>query len=235
MKEKILSAYQRLSKDYETNVDSESAMNAFYERPALMNLLPVNVSGLRVLDAGCAAGWYSEQLSKKGASVVSIDFSPEMVEATKRRIQDKGHVFVHDLCEPLPFDNGHFDLIICSLTLHYLEDWETTFQEFQRVLKVGGQLIFSIHHPFADYHLFNCSDYFIEELLEDEWEKKEAGRVKIYFYRRPLQNIINKTTKYFKLIQLVEPQPAPEFQDISPVWYEKLMKQPHFLVIQAEK
>jgi SAM-dependent methyltransferase len=235
MKDKILKSYQRLSKDYELHVDTESPVNAYYERPALLNVLPANVSGLRVLDAGCAAGWYTEQLLHKGAEVVSIDISPEMIEATKRRIDDKATVFVHDLSNPLPLPNDHFELIVCSLTLHYLEDWEATFKEFHRVLKKGGHFIFSIHHPFADFTLFKRENYFAIELLEDEWEKKEAGKVKVYFYRRPLQDIVHVTTKYFELMQMIEPQPVPEFQNLSPHLYERMIEQPQFLIIQAKK
>ncbi|CAG7653109.1 hypothetical protein PAECIP111802_05399 [Paenibacillus allorhizosphaerae] len=65
MKEKVLEAYSRLVKDYEHNVDTESPYNAHYERPAMMKLLPDDMSGLAVLDAGCAApagtrsNWYN--------------------------------------------------------------------------------------------------------------------------------------------------------------------------------
>jgi SAM-dependent methyltransferase len=155
MKKKILEAYAKLAKDYEMHVDTQSGHNAYYERPAMMKLIPNNMNHLEVLDAGCAAGWYTEQFIKRGAQVTAIDLSPEMVEACERRNGDKAAIFTCDLAEPLPFNNETFDLIVSSLTLHYLDDWVPTFREFHRVMKPGGSLIFSVHHPFMDFTHFN--------------------------------------------------------------------------------
>ncbi|WP_054022975.1 class I SAM-dependent methyltransferase [Bacillus sp. FJAT-28004] len=47
------------------------------------------------------------------------------------------------LDEPLPFKNEIFNLIISSLTLHYIDDWVPTFREFYRIMKPGGQLLWT--------------------------------------------------------------------------------------------
>lgn len=238
MKEKIIKAYAQLAKDYEKHVDTEGIANAYYERPAMMQLLPPSLEGMTVLDAGCAAGWYTEQLISLGADVKALDISPEMVEATKRRVGDKATVLQHDLNEALPFQNRSFDMIISSLTLHYLADWEPLFQEFHRVLKPWGQLLFSVHHPFMDFTAFNRPNYFQQEMLVDVWNKQEAGRVEVTFYRRPLQAIINTTTMHFTLKQLIEPQPIKAFIERYPdsqKSYEQFYNNPHFLIVQASK
>lgn len=169
MKHMIMDAYSKLSRDYEKNVDTESGYNAYYERPAMLKQLPEDMSGLAALDAGCAAGWYTEQLLKRGAMVTAIDLSPEMVEATRRRVGEKATVLAHDLNEPLPFADESFQLIISSLTLHYIEDLSRPFHEFHRILQPGGQLVFSVHHPFMDFTLFQRPDYFTHEWLIDNW------------------------------------------------------------------
>jgi len=238
MKEKLLHTYAKLAADYEKHVDTESGVNAYYERPAMMKQVPNDLSGQTVLDAGCAAGWYTEQLIRLGAKVHAIDLSPEMADAAKRRTGGSADVRVHDLSEPLPFADQSFDCILSSLTLHYIEHWEPVFEQFRRVLKPGGKLLYSVHHPFMDMALSPQENYFARELLTDVWNKKEAGRVEVIFYRRPLHEIVNVTTAYFTLEHIIEPQPEPEFIERLPEaakLFERLRQNPHFLIVQARK
>jgi SAM-dependent methyltransferase len=241
MKEKVIEAYNRLAKDYEKHVDTQSGHNAYYERPAMMELLPAEMNHLSILDAGCAAGWYTEQLIKRGAQVTAIDISPEMVEACKRRIHHKATVLTCDLTERLPFGDEAFDFIVSSLTLHYIDDWIPTFRELYRVLKPGGSFIFSVHHPFMDFKHFERPDYFAHELLMEIWNKKESGPVEVTFYRRPLQEILNVTSAQFIINQIVEPKPSIDFKDIPDAnnwyakWFNHLTTNPHFLIVKAFK
>ena len=76
--------YDSIAADYASGVD-RAPYNALYERPAMMGLLP-DVSGLRVLDAGCGSGWYAEQLLDRGAKVDAFDASESMVEYARRRL-----------------------------------------------------------------------------------------------------------------------------------------------------
>lgn len=234
MKDLIRKAYKELSDDYEHNVDTQSAYNIFYERPALTKLFPENLKNKKVLDAGCAAGWYTEQLLNLGAEVVAVDMSPEMVEATNRRVGDKAEVLCCDLEGELPFSDESFDLIISSLVLHYVQDWKQTFAEFERILKPEGFFIFSIHHPMMDINLSAEKEYFATELIIDTW-KRQGKLIKVPFYRRPLQSILNETISYFSLERIVEPQPTNECLERAPKSYERLMKNPHFLIIKAKK
>ncbi|MED1607582.1 class I SAM-dependent methyltransferase [Cytobacillus kochii] len=92
------------------------------------------MAAIKVLDAGCAAGWYTEQLLMRRAEVTAIDLSEEMVEASKRRVGDRANVRQVDLTKKLPFQEEAFGYIVSSLVLHYIEDWQVTFAEFSRVL-----------------------------------------------------------------------------------------------------
>ncbi len=234
MKEKVRDTFNQMANAYEHSVDSENLYNAEYERPAMMDRLAVDLAGKRVLDAGCAAGWYTSQLLVKGAEAVAIDMSPEMVEAAKRRVGDKAQVMCLDLESPLPFEEESFDLILSSLTLHYLQDWEATFKEFQRILKPGGTFLFSVHHPLTDLRLLDKAKYFETELIVDEW-KKDGKSFKVPFYRRPLNEILNKTLEHFTVIKVIEPQPTLNFKERNPVGYRKLMGSPNFLIVESKK
>ncbi|PGZ98648.1 SAM-dependent methyltransferase [Bacillus pseudomycoides] len=233
-KQQIIDAYDILASHYEHRVDYESPYNTDYERPAMMNEFPDNMRGMKVLDAGCAAGWYTEQFLNRGANVTAIDVSSEMVAATKRRVGEKAEVYQLDLENTLPFADHTYDSIVSSLALHYISDWNPTFTEFARILNPNGTFLFSVHHPAMDIHLSEKKEYFKHELLHDRWKKSDKY-VDMYFYRRPLVDIINNTLRHFIIEKIVEPIPTEELKKNYPSSYEKLMKQPSFLIIKAIK
>jgi SAM-dependent methyltransferase len=199
----------------------------------MMKLIPRNLSDKNVLDAGCAAGWYSEQFTSRGANVTGMDLSPEMVKAAQRRLGDKAEIICHDLQKELPFKDHTFDFIVSSLTLHYIKDWSYTFSELSRVLKPTGELLFSVHHPFMDFTRFKCEDYFRNEPLTENWSKQGVS-IYVSFYRRPLQDITHKTTQFFYLQEIVEPKPQEIMRDKNQKAFDYLMTNPHFLIVKAK-
>lgn len=229
-----LAAYEQLAEVYFNEFDSKP-YNSDYERPATTSLLP-DVCGKQVLDAACAAGWYTKWLLDHGAKVTAVDFSANMVAMTRKRVGDRADIYQADLNKPLSFikDASH-DLIVSSLTLHYLKDWSIALSEFHRILKSNGKLVLSVHHPFMDFTLFNRDNYFLTELLDDEWNTS-AGKITMQFYRRPLSAILSSLLEHhFSIEKLVEPVPTENFKLKLPEAYERLTKRPHFLVIRVSK
>ncbi|HHL0970180.1 TPA: class I SAM-dependent methyltransferase [Bacillus cereus] len=232
MKESIKDTYDKLASTYKENLDFANPYNSYYERPAMMELIPKELEGKKILDAGCAAGWYTSQFIGRGANVTAIDVSPEMVKAAKENIGEEATFLCHDLQETLPFENNTYDVIVSSLTLHYLENWNQVFQEFRRVLKPGGELIYSIHHPFMDFTKFPCKNYFEKQLLIDTWVKPNIT-IEVKFFRRSLQDILNETTNYFVLEEIVEPKAIEKMKEVDEKSYYYLNTNPHFLIIKA--
>lgn len=234
MKKKVLETFNELAGVYETMGDANNLYNTQYERPAMMQHILFDLAGLRVLDAGCSAGWYSKQLADRGAQVTSVDMSPEMVASTKKLMGENVEVLCLDLEEPLPFENRRFDFIVSSLTLHYLKDWPAVFAEFSRVLKPGGSFLLSIHHPLTDLQLLAEPQYFSTELIVDQWNK--AGKTyDVPFYRRPLSEILNNLLVDFSIEHVMEPQPTQVFKELAPEQYGRLMKSPNFLILKVLK
>ncbi|MFA9557959.1 class I SAM-dependent methyltransferase [Evansella sp. AB-rgal1] len=224
--------FNQLANTYKYDVDEESPYNAYYERPAMMSALPEDLHKMKILDAGCAAGWYTEQLANKGADLTGIDVSTDMIQVARERVGDKATFHCHDLGESLPFPDNTFDIIVSSLTLHYIESWTKTFREFQRILKPGGIFIYSVHHPFMDFTRFPCNDYFETKLLKETWKKPRIS-IEVRFFRRSMQNIINETTTFFQLDKMLEPQPHEKMKEIKEEAYHYLQTNPHFLIIKA--
>ncbi|MES2459539.1 MAG: methyltransferase domain-containing protein [Armatimonadota bacterium] len=229
-----LASYERMADLYASQLATKPH-NAYYERPALLALLP-SLSGKQVLDLGCGPGLYAEHLLTEGAAhVTAVDVSPRMVQlASERLAQQKVDVHLADVSEGLPFvPAAQFDLAIAPLMIHYLRHLDTAFTEINRVLKPGGRFVFSTHHPMAEYPGDSASGiYFDTEPVEQIWG--ELGSVR--FFRRPLSDITEAlSSSGFVIERLVEPKPTEAFREVSLRGYEGLMRSPNFLLIRARK
>lgn len=91
-------------------------------RNTLLSWLPDNMSGARVLDAGCGTGALSIEAARRGARVVAIDLSPTLVAVARDRIPadiDPSSIdFTSgDMLEP---KLGKFDFVVAMDSLiHY--------------------------------------------------------------------------------------------------------------------
>jgi len=75
--------YDATAGSYEQHA-ADSPYNAHYDRPAVLELMG-DVAGMRVLDAWCSPGLYSEEIFERGADVVAVDRSATMVEPAQKR------------------------------------------------------------------------------------------------------------------------------------------------------
>ena len=176
-----IDVYDRIAACFDLHVRS-SAHNAYYERPAMLALLP-DVHGRMVLDAGCGSGAYAEILVSRGAKVVALDASKEMVALTRTKLNGSIPVHHHDLREPAPFlESGSFDVVLCPLVLDHLLNLDPVFSEFHRVLTTKGVVVFSMVHPLNDYPR-RGKDYYKVEAISP---RLSAFGVELPSYRRPL-------------------------------------------------
>ncbi len=140
-----------------------------------------------------------------------------------------------DLAEPLEFlPDASFDLVTASLVLHYLRDWGPPLRELRRVLRPGGALLISTHHPVQDVEIADPpAPYFETTLLTDTWRK--AGRdFQVRFYHRPLSAIGDALADAGFLIErIAEPIPDREAFADDPALYQRMMRCPLFLFIRA--
>lgn len=122
--------------------------HAYIEKPAMYALLP-NLEGKMVLCIGCGTGEECLELKARGADVTGFDNSRASIEYAKQHIE--GITFeAADMDDPATyaaFSPDQFDLVYSSLTFHYSNDMEQLLQNITRILKPGGQLLFSVGHP----------------------------------------------------------------------------------------
>ncbi|QDV50275.1 class I SAM-dependent DNA methyltransferase [Gimesia fumaroli] len=225
--------YSDHADDYAAAIRNNS-YNAHYERPSLLALLP-DLKEKAVIDLGCGPGVYAEYLLSQGARVTAVDRSPEMVALVKQNLGEAVACYEQDLVLGLPQEaDGVYNLAICPLAIHYLEDFTPLFRDVRRVLKPGGLFVFSTHHPFVDYPFSPSGNYFLTEKIVDEWDT--VGRpVKVEFYRRPLSAIIQPVLEAgMMLVALSEGKPDPQMEQTDPDSFRKLSTEPGFLFVKCQ-
>lgn len=118
----------------------------YLEKPAMENELPVTFEGKAVLCIGVGSGdELQDILRRHPAHVTGIDISNELLNIAKSRFPDV-EVKKMDM-SAMDFPDATFDYVYSSLTFHYAPDWDVLCSEIYRVLKKGGKLLFSTHHP----------------------------------------------------------------------------------------
>lgn len=197
---------------FATDYDEENAgslLNAHYERPAVLDLLG-DVGGRRILDAGCGSGPLAGELVARGADVSGFDGSPAMIELARGRLGGAVPLIVHDLADPLPYEDESFDDVVASLVLHYLQDWEAPLAEIRRVLRPGGRLVASVNHPFVRPFNEPTEDYFAIREYGEEVEL-DGRSTTLTFWHRPLREVVRAVTDSGLVLRVLdEPAPSPD-------------------------
>ena len=93
-------------------------------RATLLSWLPDALDGRRVLDAGCGPGVMSIEMARRGAQVIGVDLSAELVRLGAERTQPELTSRVTLLAGDM-LDEGHgrFDHVVCmDALIHYSGD-----------------------------------------------------------------------------------------------------------------
>lgn len=97
------------------------------------------------LDIAAGTGDSSLALARRGASVISTDFTHEMLalslkKAKKKKMNNLVWGFADADAQRLPFKNEIFDGITICYGIRNFQSRETAYRECLRVLKKGGQI-----------------------------------------------------------------------------------------------
>jgi SAM-dependent methyltransferase len=125
--------------------------------------------GLSCLDMGCGPGFFTLLLGRLGHHVISADYSPEMLERTRRNCAEQGFEAqtMRADAQNLPFEDGRFDFV-CSRNLVWnLEKPERAYSEWLRVLKPGGRLLVCDGNHYLYYYREDYRRAWEERLTHD--------------------------------------------------------------------
>ena len=102
-------------------------------------------SGTHLLDAGCGAGVACRLAQARGARVVGLDATPELIEIARSQVPE-GEFHVGDL-EYLPFDSDSFDVVTVFNSVQYAANPVNALQEAHRVVRPGGSVAMAVLAP----------------------------------------------------------------------------------------
>jgi demethylmenaquinone methyltransferase/2-methoxy-6-polyprenyl-1,4-benzoquinol methylase len=168
--ERVRALFARIASRYDLINDLQSFGLHRCWKAQLVNLAHPQ-PGERALDVCCGTGDLSVGLARRGAQVVGVDFTPQMLQIAARRrkiLDSKSKVpsskpqgnrpqaaaqnpesavreWLVELnradAQRLPFRDNTFDIVIVGYGLRNLADWGTGLSEMHRVARPGGRLL----------------------------------------------------------------------------------------------
>lgn len=152
-KEIIQSYWQSRAKDFASLRAKELHCEKYdlWKREILAQL--PQKTGLKILDVGCGAGFFSIILGQCGMEMTGIDLTPEMIAEAKvlaQAEQVQAEFLVMD-AEKLDFEDNTFDVVIARNVTWNLPHPDKAYAEWLRVLKPGGILLNS-DAEYAKHH-----------------------------------------------------------------------------------
>lgn len=125
--------------------------------------LPEDLSGMRVLDIGCAEGFFSFEAEKRGArEVIAIDSFPDSIRRfhmVKEARQSSATAFLTNVYDLDPNKLGTFDLVLFYGVFYHLKHPQVALEKIMSVCR--GDLLFQTciceeesirDEPWAKYH-----------------------------------------------------------------------------------
>ncbi len=115
-------------------------------RDLMLAQLPVDLRGMRILDAGCGTGAMAVELAKRGADeVVAIDISPSLIDiAQKRMPAEYARQITWGSGDMLDAAKGRFDAIVAMDSLIYYSAPDVAAILGKASGRLDGKFIFSL-------------------------------------------------------------------------------------------
>jgi len=142
---------------YASNPDPWRFTSSDYEREkyaATLQALP-QARYARALEVGCSIGVFTRELGERCADLVALDIAPSAIEAARLRCADRPQIDFVVGAVPAVWPDGHFDLIVLSEVLYFLDhdDLARLVHQVGRSLMPGGDCVLVHWTGVTDYPL----------------------------------------------------------------------------------
>ena len=144
-----------------TQLDSHTGLPLTRDRFFRATGWPQEMSGETILEVGCGAGRFTEQVTQTGAMVVSLDYS----SSVDANYQSNGHrdnvLIIQADAYRMPVAQASFDRVFCLGVLQHTPDVRRTFLELPKCLKPGGRLAVDVYRRFPWWKQWTITKYWV--------------------------------------------------------------------------
>ncbi|MBZ5551725.1 MAG: class I SAM-dependent methyltransferase [Acidobacteriia bacterium] len=141
-------SWDAVAKDWVRHAD-QNDYRIYFLLPLTLEWLG-DVKGAHILDLGCGEGGYSRELAVRGAKVVGVDGSAQLVATAEQTARAAG-LQIEYICANAsslePIAPASFEIVLASMVLMDVEDYPGAIEEIWRILVPDGRLLMSITHP----------------------------------------------------------------------------------------
>jgi len=190
--------------NYQTCKNSTMVNNIYFPLAILSeNITPPS----RVLDVGCALGFFLKYCDLYGLNTYGVDISKYAIDESKKVTE--AELFVHDIDNGFPmFEDNFFDLITVFDVIEHLNSPYNLVNELYRICKKNGKLIITTPninalgriisrknwHGFKDQtHLYLFTQKSLEHLVEKAGFKVIRSYTPFHPLPKNIQKLVNRT------------------------------------------
>jgi len=128
----------------------------------------------RVLDIATGPGYIAEAFARAAREVIGVDLTAAMLAIGEERTKQNGLSnvsFRMGDAQNLPFESENFDVVVCRLALHHMQEPGRVVGEMARVCGAGGTVL--VEDIFASEHRERAE-------YQDRWEKlRDPAHVRV--------------------------------------------------------
>lgn len=148
----------------------------------------IDVRGLDLVDAGCAAGDAARGLAERGATVLGVEPDPVQAESNRSQPATPGVTLLEAGAQTLPAEDNSADGVFLFRSLHHVPEelMDHALKEATRVLKPGGFLY--VAEPAMD-----CTFFRLMQPFHDESKMRTLAQQAL---DRTACELFEETTKY---------------------------------------
>jgi len=216
-----------------------------YKRYVLDPLMFNLIGGFKdktIIELGCGNGYLAPKLlEQRPKQIIMTDISKYNLQYAAEKCRDPRVSFLEqDATEAWRIEPAAADIVYSNMMLNEIENIKTPIREAFRVLKDGGELVFSVTHPAWDLFMYaqekagqpsdkikELGGYFKrgfakylmggDNKANPKLKNKYSKAFEVEHYQRPVADYFSQLVKAgFTVKQLLEPEATAELLQEAP-------------------